>query len=235
MIVDMWMTGEPTTIAPETTVADAAVLMARRHIRRLLVMAPSAAGPRLVGVVTAGDVARAFPPDVNPNAAFVPGSVAPQPVATIMTRNVLTTTPETPIEEAARLMQTLKVGALPVVRGGRVVGIVTESDVFRAFVEISGAHRGGLRVTFELEEDEDVAETMLGLCRRHGLVLTSLLDFRHADRRSGRERRLAVVRLEGAATDAVLDAIWKAQHRVVAVVRSAEPGNASPPRTAVAR
>src|SRR6185369_10448783 len=130
MIVDMWMTSEPTTVGPETPVAEAAVLMARRCIRRLLVVAPSAAGPRLVGVVTEGDVARAFPPDVNPNAALVPTSVAPQPVATMMTRNVLTTTPETPIEEAAHLMETQKVGALPVVRGGRLVGIITESDVF---------------------------------------------------------------------------------------------------------
>ncbi len=235
MIVDMWMTSEPTTVGPETPVAEAAVLMARRRIRRLLVVAPSAAGPRLVGVVTAGDVARAFPPDVNPNAALVPTSVAPQPVATMMTRNVLTTTPETPIEEAAHLMQTRKLGALPVVRGGRLVGIITESDVFRAFVEISGARRSGLRVTFELDHDEDVAATMLDLCRRHGLVLTSLLDFRHADRRSGGQRRLAVVRLEGAATDAVLDAIWKAHHRVVAVVRSADPGDEAPRRTATAR
>ena len=234
MIVDMWMTGEPTTIGPETTVAEAAVLMARRHVRRLVVAAPSVAGPRLVGIVTKGDVARAFPPDVNPNGAFVPASAAPQPVADVMTRNVLTTTPDTPIEEAAHLMQIRKVGALPVVRGGRLVGIITESDVFRAFVEISGARRRGLRVTFELGDDEDVAETMLDLCRRHGLMLTSLLDFRHADRRSGQQRRLAVVRLEGATSDAVLDAIWKAHHRVLAVVRSAEPGGAAAP-TAMAR
>jgi acetoin utilization protein AcuB len=137
-----------------------------------------------------------------------------------------------PIEEAARLMQTRKVGALPVVRGGRPVGIITESDVFRAFVEISGARRGGVRVTFELDDEEDVATTMLDLCRRHGLRLTSLLDFRHADRRSGQERRLAVVRLEGTATDAVLDAIWKTHHRVLAVVRSADAGDGSAGRPA---
>jgi acetoin utilization protein AcuB len=225
MIVDMWMTGDPTTIGPATTVAEAAVLMARRHIRRLLVIAPSVGEPRLVGIVSAGDIARAFPADVNPNAAFVPESIAPEPIAEIMTRNVLTTTPETPIEEAAHIMETRKVGALPVMRGARLVGIITESDVFRAFVEIIAPQRAGFRVTFELDDDEDVAETMLDLCRRHHLVLTSLLAFRHPDRRTGQERRLAVARLEGAVTDTVLDAIWKAHHRVLAVARSGESGD----------
>jgi CBS domain-containing protein len=72
MIVDMWMTGEPTTIGPKTTVAEAAVLMARGHVRRLLVVAPSVAEPRLVGIVSAGDVARAFPADVNPTPPSCP-------------------------------------------------------------------------------------------------------------------------------------------------------------------
>jgi acetoin utilization protein AcuB len=227
MNVDMWMTTEPTTIGPYTTVAEAAVIMARGQVRRLLVVGPGAGGPRLMGIVSERDVARAFPANVNPNAAFVPENVAPQPVTTVMARDLLTTTPETPIEEAAHVMRTRRVGALPVVRGDRLVGIITESDVFRAFVEISGAERAGLRVTFELIDDEDVAEAMLELCREHGLVLTSLLAFHHADRRSGERRRIAVARLEGAASDAVLDAIWKAHNRVLAVVRSGAMGQAA--------
>jgi len=219
MIVDMWMTADPMTISPDTSVSEAAAIMSRCHIRRLRVARSDTGGPRLVGIVSEGDIARAFPPDVNPNGVLVPADAAPQPVAEIMTRGVLTTTPDTPIEEAAHMMRTRKVGALPVVRGTQLAGIITESDVFRAFVECSGADRAGLRVTFELEDDEDVTATMVELYRKHGVRLTSLLAFHHSDRRSGQRRRLAVARLEGAASEALLDAIWKSGHRVLAVGR----------------
>ena len=223
MIVDMWMTPSPATIAATDTIAAAALLMGRRQVRRLLIVTPESAGtaePVLAGIVTARDVARAFPPDVNP-LALVSEDAVPAPVATIMTRTLHTTTPEAPIEEAARLLHRHKIGALPVVRHGRLVGIVTESDVFRAFVEMSGADAPGLRVTFELAPDEDVVATMVEICRTRRATMTGIAAFDHDDRRAGARRRLAVVRIATTEPDAVLDAIWASHHRVIAVDRHA--------------
>lgn len=221
MIVDMWMTSELHTIAPSATVAAAALAMGQRRVRRLLVVEPGPAKgqpPRLVGILTAGDVARAFPPDLNP-AALVAEDAVPTTVASVMSPALHVTTPETPIEDAANLMRTHKIGALPVLRGDRLLGLITESDVFRAFVEMSGAGTPGLRVTFELRPDEDVVGTLREICRIHHAVMTSVIAFEHEDRRAGRPLRLGVVRLRTDEPDAVLDAIWKSAHRVVAVVR----------------
>jgi len=64
-----------------------------------------------------------------------------------MTKNVITTTEDTPLEEAARLMADHKIGSLPVMRDDLLVGIITESDIFRVFLELFGAREKGVRLT----------------------------------------------------------------------------------------
>jgi acetoin utilization protein AcuB len=68
-------------------------------------------------------------------------------VKDVMTREVRTVTEETPIEEAARIIADNKIGGLPVMRDGRVVGLITETDLFKILLELMGAREGGLRVT----------------------------------------------------------------------------------------
>ena len=65
----------------------------------------------------------------------------------IMTKNVITVTKDTPIEEAARIMADNKIGGLPVVEGSRVIGIITETNLFKMFLELMGAREKGIRVT----------------------------------------------------------------------------------------
>jgi acetoin utilization protein AcuB len=71
-----------------------------------------------------------------------------------MVRDVLTTTEETPIEEAAHLMLEHKIGCLPVLRRGALVGIITESDIFRTFMEMFSARIKGLRIVMEVPDRE---------------------------------------------------------------------------------
>src|SRR2546427_8875606 len=143
MLVGMWMTSGPVTVTPATSIADAALTMSRRRIRRLLVTEPSPHGQILRGIVSLHDLARAFPPDVNPlSLAATSGPTTPgsgRRVGEIMARNVRTVTPETPIEDAARVLLEHKIGAVPVVRSGVLVGIITESDIFKAFLEVIDA------------------------------------------------------------------------------------------------
>jgi acetoin utilization protein AcuB len=74
-------------------------------------------------------------------------------VADVMTKTVLSVTEDTPIEEAARIMADNKIGGLPVLRDGEVVGIITETDLFKIFLELMGAREVGVRVTALVHEE----------------------------------------------------------------------------------
>lgn len=205
----MWMTRNPVVIEPSTAIADAALLMARRRVRRLPVVAPGS--ERLVGIVSDRDVARAFPPDVNPFAARTDLHAVHGAVRDVMTAGPQTTTPSAALEDAAARMRDARIGALPVVTGDRLVGILTESDVFRALVEILAPPGAGVRIVFDVAPDEDVLEMVTALAARHRLRIGSVLSMAHEG------RWLAVVRLSGAASDAFVDALWRSGHRVVSL------------------
>ncbi len=79
-----------------------------------------------------------------------------------MTTNVITVTEETPIEEAARIMADNKIGGLPVMRDDKVVGIITETDLFKIFLELFGARHSGVRLTLIVPEQKGVLAKVTG-------------------------------------------------------------------------
>jgi acetoin utilization protein AcuB len=212
MLVRMWMTRQVAAIPPSMAIVEAAAEMARRRVRRLPVVVPGESGPRLVGIVSLLDVTRAFPPDVNPRSISAADQGPRAPVSTIMTTDVVTVGPDTPLEDAALLLATRKIGAAPVVMGERLVGIITESDVFRALLETLGAGHG-LRVTFDLSARDDVVRLVADLAARHEMTVRSVLTL---DREGV---RLGVVRLSGPRSEAFVEALWRSGHRVLSVVR----------------
>ncbi len=113
-----WMTPHPIAVSGLCTVKEARQLMTEQRVRRLLVMDRG----HLAGIVTLGDV-RAAESQVHDLA-----------VSRIMARNVLTVSPKTSIRDAANMMMLNKVGGLPVLDNGKVVGIITESDIFTMLV-----------------------------------------------------------------------------------------------------
>ena len=214
MNVSMWMTRDVLTVVPETPAAEAAKLMARRHVRRLMVVEKWADGPHLLGIISAKDVIHAFPPHVNPFAIEGPDArLTPTTVSQIMTANPRTTTPDTPIEEAAALMCAHKIGALPVLRGKILAGIITESDVFRAFVSLLGSDEKGARITFDTTKGEDVFELVGKLAKRKKIRVISLI-WTEQD-----QQPVCVVRIAGEGEDDVLDDLWGSGHIVINVIR----------------
>jgi CBS domain-containing protein len=209
----MWMTRDVQTVAADTLIVEAARLMARRRIRRLPVVAPGPQGERLVGIVTATDLLHAFPPDVNPFALH--SAAASRSVVTVgelSHRELATVRPDAPVEAAATLMRERKVGGLPVVRDGRLVGLITESDVFRAFVSLFAATRRGLRVTFDASKCEHPFAVVAALAAAQPLEVCSLVRSRQD------EMPVCVVRVEGPGAEAFVDALWGAGHRVLNVL-----------------
>jgi acetoin utilization protein AcuB len=214
MIVSMWMTRELVTIGPDTPITEAAALMARREIRRLPVVEQHEGGPHPVGIITATDIMHAYPPEVNPF-AVTPSDTRDAHVtaAHVMSRVLQTVIPETPIEEAARLMRDSKISTLLVVQKMKLVGLITESDIFRAFVSILESTQGDVRITFEIAPEEDTFRRIAPLALRLGVRVVSLISV-HQD-----NRQLCVVRLAGAAVEEMLEEIWRSGHRVLNVLR----------------
>ncbi len=127
-----WMTPNPVTVEPKTTLPEAHKIMKDQHFRRL----PVVDHGRLIGIVTLGDVREAGPSSATSLSIFELNYLLAQlTVDKIMTRNVISVAPEAAIREAADLMLQRDVGALPVVEGDQLVGIITESDIFRLIVQ----------------------------------------------------------------------------------------------------
>src|ERR1039458_2227261 len=214
MNVSMWMTRELLTVTVETPVAEAAKLMAQNHVRRLMVVEKWADGPHLLGIISAKDVIHAFPPHVNPFAIEGPDArLTPTTVSQIMTANPRTTTPDTPIEEAAAVVCGGEIGALRVLRGKPLAGVITESDIFRAFASLLGSDEKGARITFDTTKGEDVFELVGKLAKRKRIRIISLI-WTEQD-----QQPVCVVRIAGEGVDEVLDDLWSSGHIVINVIR----------------
>jgi acetoin utilization protein AcuB len=130
MLVQEIMTKDPLTVPLETAVSDARRLMADHRIRHLLVTD----GRRLAGIVTDRDIRLNMPsPATSLSVWEINYLVARLSVESIMTASVITVDPRRDVVGAARIMLDHKIGALPVVDAGTIVGIVTETDMLRAF------------------------------------------------------------------------------------------------------
>lgn len=136
MRVKDWMSASPLTVPPETSVSEARELMQRKRIRHLLVTEDE----ELVGIITDRDIRLTLPsPATSLSVWEVNYLLAKLTVGEVMTKRLITVGPDRPIEEAAQLMLEHRIGALPVVEGGRLVGILTETDLLRAFVQTQTA------------------------------------------------------------------------------------------------
>lgn len=150
MKVGQRMTRNPITITPDVTVPEAQAIMRREKVQRLPVVNNKG---RLVGIVTSLDLIHASPsPATSLDIYEMHYLLSKLHVENVMTKNVITVTEDLPIEEAARIMADNKISGLPVMRGDILVGIITETDLFRLFIELFGARHKGIRLTLLLPE-----------------------------------------------------------------------------------
>ncbi|MFA1344910.1 CBS domain-containing protein [Streptococcus dysgalactiae] len=143
MSVKDYMTKEVISISPEESVAHAADLMRDKGLRRLPVIEKG----QLVGLVTEGTMADASPSKATSLSIYEMNYLLNKTkIRDIMIRQVVTVEPDASLEDAIYEMMTYKVGVLPVVQNNQVVGIITDRDVFKAFLEVSGYGVEGIRV-----------------------------------------------------------------------------------------
>lgn len=145
MLVKNRMTKNPITVKPDLSIAEALEWMRREKIRHFPVVDKK---DKLVGIVARDDLLYASPSPVTSLSMWeVTYLMSQVTVAEAMTKDVITVSEDTPLEEAARIMFDEKIGSLPVMRDGMLVGIITESDLFEAFLELFGGHEKGVRLT----------------------------------------------------------------------------------------
>ncbi len=149
MFVANRMTKNPITVEPTTSVNDAAKLMKQRKIRRLPVVEKG----RLVGIISDRDVMRVAPSPATTLSKFeIMSLLDKMTVAEIMAKEVVSLPDTATIEEAALVMYNERLSGLPVVSSmGAVVGIITETDVFKTFVDVMGLADGKTRLTLDVE------------------------------------------------------------------------------------
>ncbi len=144
MLVRELMTPNPVTVRPDTSVPDALRLMRERKVRRLPVVDSHG---RLVGIVSDKDLLYASPSPATTLAVWeIPDILGKLKIEKVMTHDVVTVSEKTPLEEAARLMADKKIGGLPVMQGPDLVGIITETDLFKNLLELLGGRRSGVRL-----------------------------------------------------------------------------------------
>lgn len=157
MIVGKRMTGNPVTIGPDDSLSHAAHKMQAGGFRRL----PVVSDGKLVGIVTDRDVRGHR------------GRLDDTQVRSAMSETPLVITPDVTLEEAAAIMLEQQIGGLPVVKDGRLVGVISISDIVRAFLDVMGAsHGGSTRIDFVLEgEEHGLTEASRLVAREGGEIL----------------------------------------------------------------
>jgi len=171
MFVRRWMSSPAVVLPAATPIADAIEYMAVKKIRRVPVIQDGT----LVGIVTDSDLQAV--------AARHPGSARGARIllGDVMAKPVLTVAPDDTLEHAAKIMLENQVSGLPVLDGGRLLGMITESDVFEAFNEIMGTEEAGARIMLTVPADDDLLDTLRK--RLKGLAIRSLATYRSEEGR----------------------------------------------------
>ena len=201
MLVGERMTKPVITVRPETPMPDALDLMRKEHIRRLPVVDKHGA---LVGIVSQGDLLKASPSEATSLSIHeMTYLLSKLPVEQIMTRKVITVSEDMPLEDAARIMADNEIGGMPVLRGEQVVGIVTETTLFRIFLELLGARQAGIRVTATVPDKPGELASLTKAIYELGGNIVSLGTFTGESPTKG----LFTLKVEGVEVDALKKAI----------------------------
>ncbi len=179
MLVKNCMTINPVTITPDMPVAEALSFMRQHSVRRLPIINKKR---KLVGIISEKDLLYASPSPATSLSVYEVGYLLSKlKVEEIMTKKVVTVAPDAPLEEAARIMADSKIGGLPVVEGDHLVGIITETDVFKSILEMMGARQNGVRLTLHLVDEPGALSRIAGSIAALGGDIIALGTFHQPD------------------------------------------------------
>ncbi len=175
MLVYERMSRHPMTVKPDAAVDATLKRMKEEKVRRFPVIDDHG---NLVGIVSDKDLLYAAPSPATSLSIYELHYLYSRiTVDQVMTRDVITVEEDEPIEEAARIMVDNKIGGLPVMREGKLVGIITETDIFKTFMEMMGARDQGVRLTLLCPEQRGELAALTGAVAELGGNIMSLGTF----------------------------------------------------------
>lgn len=210
MFVRYWMTTTLVAASETMTLFTAMETMQKSRIRRLPVLNEGA----LTGIVCLSDLYNYIRPGTERKLVVdreTESELKNYIVRDAMVRKVLTVSPDTLLEDVGELLRKHRIGALPVVQAGRVVGIMTESDFLRALAKL--AHIGeGRRICFRtpIKGKDESFYDLVAICQRHGVELLTL-----ATQAIDEHTHLVLMRVKGPRVNELIDALWKSKHDVL--------------------
>lgn len=175
MLVGERMTRNPVTILDTASIDEGLHLMRERRVRRLPVLDSRG---QMIGIVSDKDLLHAAPsPATSLSVHELHYLLARLTIKQMMSSPVISVTSDTPIEEAAAVMADHRIGGLPVVDDGALVGIITETDIFKILVELLGARRPGLRVTLAVHDAKGTLAAITNALAAQGANVISLVAY----------------------------------------------------------
>ena len=216
MLVKERMSHPVISVKPDVPILDALKLMQRERIRRMPVIQDG----KMLGIVSDKDLIHAAPSDATSLSVWeINYLVSKIHVKDVMTTHVLSVTEDTPIEEAARIMADNKIGGLPVMSddaspGGRgVVGLITETDLFKILLELMGARETGVRITVVVPDKPGELGELTQAIARAGGSFVALGQFCGEDTTN----RIVTFKVTGLSEAQARDAVTPVVDRVVDV------------------
>lgn len=208
MYVRNSMTTNPYTVAPDATVAETLELMRSKDIRRV----PVVKNGKLVGIITERKLLEVSPSPATSLSIFeINYLLAKTKIESIMTKDLITVNPDSLVEEAALLMREYDVGGLPVVESDKLVGIITETDLFDSFIEIMGFKDIGSRIAVEVDEDKPgVLAKVAGLIANFDVNITHIALFRNE----------IIIRINTLNVDNIIQALKNDGFNVISVLKN---------------
>ncbi len=179
MIIERRMTRNPVTATPDMSVAEASALMKREKVHRLPVLNKE---HQLVGIISEKDILYASPSPVSTLSIHEMAYLLSQlTVKKLMTHDVITIDKDTTVEEAARLMVDQDLSSLPVIENGKLIGIVSKSDLFKILLELFGARHYGIRMSFLVEDKPGAIAAISNVLSQHGVDIIAFGTFMGTD------------------------------------------------------
>ena len=175
MLVRERMSRNPYTISADAPMEEALKQMRENSFRHLPVVDKSG---KLVGIVSETDLLYASPTSAASLSIYeMQYLLSRLTVGQVMTKDVITVTEDTPVEDAARIMTDHKIGGLPVLRDGEIIGIITETDLFKLFMELLGARKKGVRLTMLVADVKGTLSKITAAIAQQGGNIVSLGTF----------------------------------------------------------
>lgn len=200
MFVSDWMTKKVFTVSPDSSISDAVKLTKEKGIKHL----PVVKGDKIKGLLSDRDIKEYVPSKATIFDVYeLHCQLAKTKVRSVMKTSIFTTSPDTPIEEAALIMLDKNIGCLLVTDRNKLVGIISDRDLFRVLVDISGIRHAGHRIYLPIKDRPGAIKDISTLIRKHGFSLQSILTSYEGIKKGHRK---LVIRLKGRGNFRTLEA-----------------------------